>query len=135
MIAYLLHTVVAGGAKYRPVQHVEVVSGDQTLNLPGQPRIIQTPGHTPGHYSVLLEERGVLFTGDALVNFDFPSGRRGVALHRFNEDRERALESLKGLEGTDADVVLFGHGDPWRGGIRKAVETAREAALRGSPEF
>lgn len=130
MIGYLLHTVVAGGARYRPVEAVEPLRDDRSLDLPGRPRLIQTPGHTPGHYSVVLEERGVLFTGDALVNFDYATGRRGIALHRFNEDREHARDSLGRLEGIDAEVTLFGHGDPWTAGVSKALDTAREVARR-----
>jgi glyoxylase-like metal-dependent hydrolase (beta-lactamase superfamily II) len=127
MIRYLAHTVRAGGASYRAVHEYEPLTDRETLDLPGRPRIIFTPGHTAGHCSVLLEDRGVLFAGDAMVNFDYPSGRRGVALHRFNEDRAQALESLARLEDVEAETVLFGHGDPWRGGARRAVELAREA--------
>jgi glyoxylase-like metal-dependent hydrolase (beta-lactamase superfamily II) len=51
------------------------------------------------------------------------TGRPGLALHRFNEDRARAAESLTRLAGLDAEVVLFGHGDPWPGTPRSAVES------------
>jgi glyoxylase-like metal-dependent hydrolase (beta-lactamase superfamily II) len=120
---YLAHTIAAGGARYRPVAEVQTLAGDQAMDLPGRPRIVCTPGHTAGHFSVLLPERGVLFAGDALVNFDYATGRPGLALHRFNEDRARAAESLTRLAGLDAEVVLFGHGDPWPGTPRSAVES------------
>ncbi len=128
MARYLLHTVVAGGARYRPVAAVEPLSGDAELDLPGRPRVIHTPGHTAGHCSVVLEERGVLFTGDAMVNFDYASGERGLRQHRFNDDRARALASLERLEAVEADLLLFGHGDPWREGTRGAVEIVRARA-------
>jgi glyoxylase-like metal-dependent hydrolase (beta-lactamase superfamily II) len=128
MIGYLAHTVAAGGARYRAVEEHEALGEDQTLELPSYPHVVKTPGHTAGHYSVALVERGVLFTGDALVNFDYASGRRGITLHRFNEDRRRALESLAYLVDRDASVVLFGHGDPWTDGVRSAVERARETS-------
>ncbi|MGH3032160.1 MAG: MBL fold metallo-hydrolase [Gaiellaceae bacterium] len=126
MIAYLLHTVRAGGARYRSVSEVTTLQDDGRLDLPGGPRVVYTPGHTAGHCSVLLEERGVLLTGDAMVNFDYATGRRGLKLHRFNEDREGAMASLGRLDGLDAEIVLFGHGDPWPGGLGRALEIVRE---------
>ena len=130
MMRYLLHTVRVGGARYSQVSEVQRLGDDQTLDVPGCPRVFHVPGHTAGHCSVLLAERGVLLVGDALVNFDYASGERGVGLHRFNEDRMRAFASLARLEALEADTVLFGHGDPSRGGIRAAVETARQQESR-----
>ncbi len=126
-IGFLAHSAAAGGAKYRPVQDLTALKGDQILDLPGRPQVIHTPGHTAGHYSVALPDRGVLFSGDALANFDYATGKRGLGPHRFNDDREMALTSLGRLDGVDAEVVLFGHGDPWTGGLRHALEIARDA--------
>lgn len=125
MLRYLLHTVRVGGAGYRPVSEVTGVDQDRLLDVPGRPRVIPTPGHTAGHCSVLLEERGVLFSGDAMVNFDYATGEHGPKLHRFNEDREGALASLDRLAGVDAETVLFGHGDPWTRGVDQAIEIVR----------
>ena len=130
MLGYLAHSAAAGGAKYRPVASVEILADDHTLDVPGRPRVVQTPGHTAGHYSVALEDRSVLFSGDALVTFDYAAGRRGIAQHRFNEDRHRAFASLARLDAIDADIVLVGHGDPWTGGLRRALEIVREGAPR-----
>jgi glyoxylase-like metal-dependent hydrolase (beta-lactamase superfamily II) len=126
MARYLAHTVAVGGASYRPVSELEVIGEDGVLDLPGSPRVVETPGHTAGHCSVILDERGVLFSGDAMVNFDYASGESGLKLHRFNEDRPMALESLKRLNGLDAELVVFGHGDPWTGSPSRAVELVRE---------
>ena len=38
----------------------------------------------------------------------------------FNTSSDQALESLGKLEGIEARVVLFGHGDPWNGGVDAA---------------
>lgn len=134
MVRYLAHTVAVGGARYPPVKATEPLP-EGHLDLPGRPRVIHTPGHTAGHCSVLLEERAVLFTGDALVNFDYASGEVGVKLHRFNEDRDGAVTSLDLLGALQAETLLFGHGDPWTQGVQHAVEHARESdrgAVRGS---
>lgn len=76
----------------------------------------------------MLEERGVLFSGDAMASFDYVTGTRGIGLHRLNDDREIARASLARLDPINAEVVLFGHGDPWTGGLRRALEIARGAA-------
>lgn len=130
MIRYLVHTIRAGGARYRPVREVAPLEDGERLDLPGGPRILRTPGHTAGHCSVLLEERGVLLCGDAMVNFDYASGDIGPKLHRFNEDRDRAFGSLECFEGLDVETILFGHGDPWRDGLGRALELVREREER-----
>jgi glyoxylase-like metal-dependent hydrolase (beta-lactamase superfamily II) len=125
-IRFLAHSALAGGAKYRPVLSLEALTKDQTLDLPGRPRVIHTPGHTAGHYSVALPERGVLVSGDALATFDYVTGKRGLGLHRLNDDRELALASLDRLDAVDAEVVLPAHGEPWTGGLSRALAIARE---------
>jgi glyoxylase-like metal-dependent hydrolase (beta-lactamase superfamily II) len=125
MLRYLAHSAVSGGATYRPTSEVELLEDGQVLDVPGRPRPVYTPGHTAGHVSVVLDELGVLFSGDALVNFDYATGRHALGQHRFNEDRERAWTSLDRLWDVDAETVLFGHGDPWRHGSRRALEIVR----------
>jgi glyoxylase-like metal-dependent hydrolase (beta-lactamase superfamily II) len=125
-IRFLAHSAAAGGANYRPVAKVETLKADQSLDLPGRPRVVHTPGHTGGHYSVALDERGVLLAGDALATFDYVTGARRMGLHRLNDDREIALASLDHLDAVDAEIVLPAHGDPWTGGLRRALELARE---------
>jgi glyoxylase-like metal-dependent hydrolase (beta-lactamase superfamily II) len=125
MLRYLAHTVQVGGARYRPVPEAQPLKLGARPELAGTPTVIHTPGHTAGHCSVLLADRGVLFTGDAMVNFDYASGRRGLSLHRFNEDRDQALRSLGALEALNASLVLFGHGEPWSKGLGSAVAAIR----------
>jgi glyoxylase-like metal-dependent hydrolase (beta-lactamase superfamily II) len=126
-IGFLAHSAVSGGAKYRPIGQLEDLRDDRILDVPGRPLVIRTPGHTAGHSSVALPERGVLLAGDALANLDYATGRRAIGLHRFNDDRQTALASLSRLDGIDAETVLFGHGEPWTGGLDRALELARAA--------
>ena len=71
--------------------------------------IIETPGHTPGHISVLDRVAGILVAGDA-INGD----NGGVAGPRpdFSEDMALANASVSKLASYDYEVVLFGHGEP-----------------------
>lgn len=131
MLAYLVHTALAGGAAYTPVRTVMSVNDGQSFDLPGHPQVIATAGHTAGHYSVHLPDLGVLFAGDALMNFDYATGEQGPKLHRFNEDRAAAQLSLEVLASLQATTALFGHGDPWTAGLQCAIEQARERAAIG----
>jgi hypothetical protein len=49
----------------------------------------------------------------------------------FSVSSAKALDSLPRIQDVDADVVAFGHGEPWREGVSAAVERAR-AAFTGS---
>jgi glyoxylase-like metal-dependent hydrolase (beta-lactamase superfamily II) len=47
----------------------------------------------------------------------------------FNASSQQALDSLSAVEGAEADVVLFGHGEPWTRGPAAAVAAARETGI------
>jgi glyoxylase-like metal-dependent hydrolase (beta-lactamase superfamily II) len=106
----------------------KLVPGD-VIDVPGRPRVLFTPGHTFGHVSLHLPERGVVITGDALVTLDPYSGKRGAQIvsGAATADSAATLESLDELLHTEAGTALPGHGEPWRDGIRTAVADARRA--------
>jgi glyoxylase-like metal-dependent hydrolase (beta-lactamase superfamily II) len=112
------------------VKVVDEFDDGAVLPVPGAPRVVHVPGHTAGSSALLLQSRGVVFTGDALVTHDCYSGRRGprVSAPESNEDHKQALASLDALAGLRAHVVLPGHGDPFDGNIADAVAAARSAA-------
>jgi len=104
-----------------------VVAG-ASIPLAGGILPIATPGHTAGHCAYLLEERGILLTGDALVTLDPYTGRTGprVVARAATARSDEALASLSLLAETDARLVLPGHGEAWEdGGIGSAVTVAR----------
>lgn len=125
MARFLIHVVANGGAK-PPKLEVSTFRDEEVLDVPGKPVVVPTPGHTPGHCCFLFEDRKVLFTGDALVMRDSTRGRPGASLHTLNEDRDRAAESLARIENLDVDLILSGHGEPFRGSVKDAVRLARE---------
>lgn len=118
-----------GGVKIVPIHHVRTFADRQEIDAPGRPRAVHLPGHTPGMAAVFLERRRVLLTGDSLITRNPLTGRRGpqVMPRALNVDTRQALQSLDGLEGLTADVILPGHGDPWTDGVARAVALAREA--------
>lgn len=116
------------------VTHLGEVStfGDgATLDLPGSPRVILVPGHTPGSAALHLAGRDVVFVGDAIATYAVTTGERGPRLAPFTADAVQARGSLARLEGIDARLVLPGHGDAFTGGIDEAVRLAREASVSG----
>lgn len=120
------------GAKPPPVQVVATYGDGATLDVPGSPRVILAPGHTPGSCALHVAARSVLFAGDTLGTVTVTTGATGPRLSPFNADRAQALASLRRLWGLDAELVLPGHGEPWALGIDSAILRAREAeAARG----
>jgi glyoxylase-like metal-dependent hydrolase (beta-lactamase superfamily II) len=113
-----------GALKPRFVRDARSMEDGTTLPIPGGPRVLHVPGHSNGSCALLLEDEGVLFTGDALVTRDPLSGRRGPGLlARYdNVDHAQALGSLQKLAATDAALVLPGHGPVWERGVVEAVE-------------
>jgi glyoxylase-like metal-dependent hydrolase (beta-lactamase superfamily II) len=111
------------------VKVVDEFDDGAVLPVPGAPRVVHAPGHTAGSSALLLEARGVVFTGDALVTYDCYSGKRGPRLlaRESNDDSTQAMASLDALAGLRARVVLPGHGDPFDGDISDAVEAAKAA--------
>jgi len=128
MIRYVIDVSRAGGAHVPPITEVATFADGERLDVPGHPRIIHAPGHTPGECVVYVEERDVVFTGDAIVTLDPTTGRVGPAVlgAPFTEDRVRAFASLKQIQATGAGLLLPGHGEPWRDGTAEAVRLAQQ---------
>jgi glyoxylase-like metal-dependent hydrolase (beta-lactamase superfamily II) len=139
MFPYMRHAalwkLLAVGARNGAMKTTKVLEvstfteGD--LDVPGRPRVIPTPGHSPGHVSFHLPDRGVLLAGDALVTYNPLTGARGPQImpRAFAADALQALHSLAALERIDAGILLPGHGEPWTDGPQAAVARAREIGL------
>ena len=121
--------LISGGAlSPPPVLEVSRFSHGETLDLPGNPRIIHTPGHTVGSACIELPDRSALCSGDALVMLNVVTGARGPRIKpsSFNENTSQALDSLSEIAAVSADTLLPGHGEPWTGSMASAVEAARQ---------
>ncbi|HWO71663.1 MAG TPA: MBL fold metallo-hydrolase [Actinomycetota bacterium] len=120
-----------GAGKIIPVAELSTFEDGEVLDVPGRPRVIHTPGHTPGSCVLWLEGRRALFSGDALVTSNPLTGRGGPQIMpaALNRDSREALASLSRLEAVAADLLLPGHGEPWREGLAEAVERARRAGI------
>ena len=88
---------------------VLVVDGQE---LPEGFIVIHTPGHSPGHISLLHKSRRILIAGDALSN---RGGKLRVPTTKFTADLNNAQRSIWKLAkryGDDFEMVVFGHGPP-----------------------
>ena len=129
----LMLEVAKAGFRTHGVQQFEEISDGEVVleRAPGKPKMIFTPGHTQGHCAVHLEDRGVVFTGDAWVTRDPYTGKEGPRLvaRSATNNVEQNLKSLELLERIDAPLALTGQGAPWR---ESAAEGARQARANGA---
>ncbi|GAB7045384.1 MBL fold metallo-hydrolase [Catenuloplanes indicus] len=111
-----------------PREVVEVNDGD-VLGLPGTPRVVGLPGHSPGSIAVHVPMVDAIFVGDGLTTRHVLTGRRGPQPAPFTDDPAAALASLDRLvaRGIAATWVLPGHGTPWNGGLAEAVRQVRRS--------
>jgi glyoxylase-like metal-dependent hydrolase (beta-lactamase superfamily II) len=110
-----------------------IVDGDLPLDdVPGRPRVVTLPGHTPGSIGYLFADRGLLFTGDALITYDGITGYHGPTIpsRAFTHDSRTALASLTALDAINAGLLLPGHGDPFPGTPADAAAQALSAGVR-----
>jgi glyoxylase-like metal-dependent hydrolase (beta-lactamase superfamily II) len=125
ILRFGFHMARNGGMKKNDVGEVAGFEPGQALDVPGRPEVIGSPGHTKGHCSLLLRDRGVLISGDALTTTNFVDHEPGPQVWPFNEDQEQARRALDNLAGIEADHLLPGHGEPHHGALAEAVERAR----------
>jgi glyoxylase-like metal-dependent hydrolase (beta-lactamase superfamily II) len=125
-LGFVIHAGARGFMTPRWVKKVEGFDDGAELDLPGRPRVVFTPGHTGGHCSFHLADRGVFIAGDALVTLDPISRQRGPRLlpDPLNVNSRQARESLERLRGIDADLILPGHGEPYNGSLSGAIDSA-----------
>ncbi len=85
-------------------------------------RVLDTPGHSPGHVSYWRESDRTLLCGDVYFNLNMLTLRPG--LHEpprlLTHDPERNRESIRRLAALRPALVLFGHGPPLRDADRLA---------------
>ncbi len=84
---------------FEPTQTIEKLTGDRDVFGDGSVMILSTPGHTPGHQSLLvvLAKTGpVLLSGDAVHFRDNWDNRRVPSM---NVNREQTLASMQRIAG------------------------------------
>lgn len=97
---------IKGEERYTAVDVDVELTGGETLHVGDQElEVINTPGHTPGHISLLVGD--LLISGDVLNNED--SGLAGPR-ERFTPEMEKATEFVYRLSFLDFNKVHCFHG-------------------------
>jgi glyoxylase-like metal-dependent hydrolase (beta-lactamase superfamily II) len=125
LLGFLWFALLHGGLRTPKLQEVATFGDGATLDIPGSPRVILTPGHTPGSAALHAPSHEALFVGDAFATYAVTTGARGPQVAPFTADAEQAVASLTRLEGIAARLALPGHGEPWTGGIDEAARRIR----------
>ncbi|MGR6320482.1 MBL fold metallo-hydrolase [Micromonospora soli] len=100
-----LLTRLAGG-RFPAVAVAQPLTDGDVLPVGGGLRVVHTPGHSPGHVSLLHEPTRVLVTGDALFNV---AGVRWP-VRSFCTDFRMTQRTAHVLGELDYDVAAFTHG-------------------------
>lgn len=85
----------------------EALTDGQILPVLGGLRVVETPGHTPGHLSLFAPAVGVLFCGDSMVTDE--NGIHG-SRSQFTWNEAKAKESVRKQAALGARIVCSGHG-------------------------
>ncbi len=128
LLGFLVYIGLRGGLRVPPLIEVVTFGDGVTLDVPGAPRIVHLPGHTPGSVAVHVPAVDAVFVGDTMTTRSVLTGEVGPRLAPFTLDPGQALASLAKLDGIEATWVLPGHGQPWHGGLQPALREIRAAA-------
>ncbi|MFL5778873.1 MAG: MBL fold metallo-hydrolase, partial [Chloroflexota bacterium] len=111
LLAFLVYGARKGALRTPFLQEVATYGDGATLDVPGTPRVVLVPGHTPGSAALHVPTHDALFVGDAFATYSVTTGRHGPQMAPFTADETEALRSLARLEGIEARLVLPGHGE------------------------
>jgi N-acyl homoserine lactone hydrolase len=120
----------------RPELRWQLVDGELDLFGDGTIRLLETPGDSAGHMSLLLdlEETGpVLITADAADNRAQWEGREHPRALFSREDASRSLQRLRELAQQADALVVFGHDPRNWSELRRVRPAGPVAPLGGLP--
>lgn len=101
-----------------PVPDAAPLAGGQTFELCGGLRVIDAPGHTPGHCAFHLPRRGVLLSADAVWNVWRLRSSPRLACSLLPAQSA----TLRRLAQEDFDVLAPAHGPPVDRGARRRLQ-------------
>ncbi|WP_293699363.1 MBL fold metallo-hydrolase [uncultured Agrococcus sp.] len=113
------------GGRTRHPAEVRSIHDAEVAGLPGNPRIIDLPGHSPGSAAVHFPAANAVCVGDALTTRHVLTGKRSPQPAPFTDEPSQADSSLDALRELDATTVLPGHGPPWRGSTASLIDAVR----------
>jgi glyoxylase-like metal-dependent hydrolase (beta-lactamase superfamily II) len=105
------------GQDFAPVPVERELADGEVLPVAGGLRVVHTPGHSPGHISLLHEESRLLITGDAIFNVR----RLRWPVRAFCTDFAMTKRTATVLGELDYDLAAFTHGPELRDHPREAI--------------
>ena len=112
--------------RFKPSHPVTKLEGDHDVFGDGSLTILSTPGHTPGHQSLLVKlpnTGAVILTGDA-VHFKSNWENRGVPVNNFSKEQSLAsMQKISDEMTKDKAQLWINH------------DKAQRDTLKMSPEF
>lgn len=96
----------------------EVLTDGQVIDVAGGITVHHTPGHSPGHVSLMHEPSGVLITGDAIFNMNAKMRWPFAAFCTSFTQNQRSAQILGDLEYR---IAAFTHGPEIRDNAREAI--------------
>jgi glyoxylase-like metal-dependent hydrolase (beta-lactamase superfamily II) len=115
--------------KIKPVNVDLFVNDGEEFNWAGGVRIIATPGHTPGHISLLLKESNSIVTGDAAV---VENKKLVVANPNYSLDLKKAEMSLEKIIAMKPDRYYCYHGGEYHEKDSKIPNDDNNTCFSGS---
>lgn len=88
-------------------------------------RAIATPGHMPGHLSLILEDERILLAADALAIED---GELVIANPQYTLDMSEALRSARKIKDLRPMKIVCYHGNTYDGDIASALDRISDIA-------
>lgn len=130
MVGFFAYALRKGAVRIPPLQEVRPVEGGEVLDLPGAPRVIAMPGHSPGSIAVHVPSVRAVFVGDELTTRSVLTGVTGPQPAPFTDDQAGSSASLERLRELDVDWVIPGHGAPWHGSTVDLITAYRAAEAK-----
>jgi glyoxylase-like metal-dependent hydrolase (beta-lactamase superfamily II) len=120
------HALARGLLAERAITTTYDLVDERVVDVPGHPRVVHVPGHTPGEVAFVVGD-GVVLSGDTLVTEDLRTGVAGPPQFphiAYNGRDAQARRSISKLHDLGSVTLLPGHGLPWSGPIDEAIELA-----------
>jgi N-acyl homoserine lactone hydrolase len=111
--------------RFKPEHPVTRLEGDRDVFGDGSLTILSTPGHTPGHQSLLVKlprTGAVVLSGDA-VHFKANWDNRGVPSNNFNKDLTQAsMQKISDTLTKENAQLWINHDKAQRDGLKMSPE-------------
>jgi glyoxylase-like metal-dependent hydrolase (beta-lactamase superfamily II) len=126
LLSFLVFGALKGALRTPRLGEVGTYLDGATLDVPGAPRVILVPGHTPGSAALHVPSHDALFIGDAIATVAVTTGETGPMIAPFTADPAEARRSL------DRSWIRCGQRSPGRSPTWKVVDKSPSQGMPGA---